>query len=189
MLIYIHGFASSAQGQKAEQLRAWCKQNAIRFIAPTLPYIPELAIASLRDLVASYQELNEPVALVGSSLGGYYATWLAHHFNLPYVLINPAAEAWITLKKAEGLVENYHDGARFEWTAQHTRSLEDFRIDNPETSKCLLMLQTGDEVLDYKQALQAYPGAETLLEEGGDHSFQGFENHLKTLTDFCLKYQ
>jgi len=189
MLIYIHGFASSAQGKKAEQLRAWCKKEDIPFIAPTLPYIPELAINTLYELVASYQDLGEPVALVGSSLGGFYATWLGHHFNLPYVLINPAAEAWITLKKAEGLVENYHDGARFEWLPQHTRSLEHYRIDNPETSNCLLMLQSGDEVLDYKAAIKAYPGAETILEEGGDHSFQGFENHLKAITDFCLKYQ
>jgi|AntRauTorcE11897_2_1112592.scaffolds.fasta_scaffold07593_1 predicted esterase YcpF (UPF0227 family) len=189
MLIYIHGFASSAHGSKAQQMRDWCKKEGIHFIAPTLPYIPELAIDTLHDLVVSYQELGEPVAVIGSSLGGFYATWLGHHFNLPYVLINPAAEAWVSLEKAEGLVENYHDGARFEWTHQHTRSLETYRIDNTETSKCLLLLQTGDEVLDYKKALKAYTHAETILEEGGDHGFQGFENHLKTITDFCLKYQ
>ena len=83
MIIYIHGFGSSGEASKAKMLRAYCQENKIRFIAPSLPTIPDLAIKTLSELIESYQD-NEPVHLMGSSLGGYYSLYLSDKYNLKY---------------------------------------------------------------------------------------------------------
>ena len=80
MIIYIHGFGSSGEASKAKMLRAYCQENKIRFIAPSLPTIPDLAIKTLSELIESYQD-NEPVHLMGSSLGGYYSLYLSDKYN------------------------------------------------------------------------------------------------------------
>ena len=186
MLLFIHGFGSSGRGTKARMLKTWCQEQGISFMAPSLPNIPELAIETLHEIIEAIQK-HEPIALVGSSLGGFYATWLANHNQLPYVLVNPSVEPYITLEKAVGKAINFHDQSSYEWNAQHTASLLPFKVENPNTERCLLMVQTGDELLDYRQAVQHYKTAQQIVEEGGNHGFAGFENHLKTITDFCFK--
>lgn len=186
MLLFIHGFGSSGHGSKAEQLRRFCAEQGVAFAAPSLPDIPVLALDTLEELIKSWLP-HQPVTLIGSSLGGYYATWLAQRFNLPYVLINPAVEPYVTLHRAIGKAVHFHDQTAYEWTAEHTESLRAYQVTQPATKHCLLMLQTGDELLDYRQALAAYPGAELILEEGGNHGFEGFERHLPQLLEWQLK--
>lgn len=186
MLLFIHGFGSSGHGSKAEQLRQACQEQGIAFIAPSLPTIPKLAIDTLEELIPVLLK-HQPVGLAGSSLGGYYATWLAQRFNLPYVLINPAVEPYVALHRAIGRAVQFHDQTAYEWTAEHTESLRNYRVVQPDVSRCLLMLQTGDELLDYHQALAAYQGAELILEEGGNHGFEGFERHVPLLLDWLQK--
>jgi len=183
MLLFIHGFGSSGRGDKAQLLKAWCQQQEISFAAPSLPTIPVLAVETLQAIIETIQKY-EPVGLVGSSLGGFYATWLANHYELPYVLVNPSVEPYITLKQAIGRAVNFHDQSSYEWNEQHTASLLQFKVDQPVTERCLLMVQTGDELLDYRQAVSYYPAAQQIIEEGGNHGFAGFNNHLKTITDF-----
>lgn len=185
LLLFIHGFGSSGRGDKARQLRAWCQEQGISFMAPSLPNIPELALETLQEVIEVAQK-HQKVALVGSSLGGFYATWLANHYGLPYVLVNPSVEPYITLERAIGQGINFHDSSSYEWNAQHTASLLQFKVEKPATERCLLMLQTGDELLDYRQAVAHYSGAQQILEEGGNHGFADFDQHLKTITDFCL---
>ena len=122
---------------------------------------------------------------MGSSLGGYYALNLAERFGLRAVLINPSLHPWETLAAHTGEAVNYYDGARFQWTPEHVQNLKRYRIStvsHPEN--ILLMLQTGDEVLDYNVALEALPGAVTLVEKGGDHTFEGFDRHLSLIQAF-----
>ena len=183
MLLFIHGFGSSGRGDKAQMLKAWCQEQGIHFMSPSLPNIPELAIETLQEIIEVIQK-HEPVGLVGSSLGGFYATWLANHYNLPYVLVNPSVEPYITLERAIGQGVNFHDQSSYEWNAQHTESLLQFKVAKPNMEGCLLMVQTGDELLDYRQAVDYYSAAKQLVEEGGDHGFIGFDRHLKTITDF-----
>lgn len=188
MLLFIHGFGSSGHGSKAEQLRSFCAEQGIAFAAPSLPNIPVLALDTLEELLLVLLR-HESVTLIGSSLGGFYTTWLAHRFNLPYVLINPAVEPYITLHRAVGKAVHFHDQTAYEWTAAHTESLRAYQVAQPATERCLLMLQTGDELLDYRQALDVYPGAELILEEGGNHGFEGFERHLSYIQQWHQKQQ
>ena len=183
MLLFVHGFGSSGRGDKARLLKNWCQAQGISFMAPSLPNIPELAIETLQEIIETMQK-HESIGLVGSQLGGFYATWLANHYDLPYVLVNPSVEPYITLERAIGQGVNFHDSSSYEWNEQHTASLLPFKVEQPATKRCLLLVQTGDELLDYRQAVGYYSAAKQIVEEGGNHGFAGFDKHLKTITDF-----
>jgi len=183
MIIYIHGFGSSGEASKAKLLRAYCQENKIRFIAPSLPTTPDLAIKTLSELIESYQD-NEPVYLMGSSLGGYYALYLSDKYNLKAVLINPAVNAPETLERAIGHGVNYYDNSTYEWNASHLEMLESYEIEEPNLENLLVLLQKGDEVLDYEEAFDFLEGAKMVVEEGGTHSFEGLERHLESIKRF-----
>ncbi len=180
MILYIHGFASSGQGTKAQMVRDYFGAQAY---APSLPYIPDLALDTLTQIVSTHRH-SGPIHLIGSSLGGFYATILAERFDLKAVLVNPSTEPWKTLSKT-GYITHYYDLSTFEWTPRHVQSLAAMAppsITVPQNYR--LMLQTGDDVLDYRIAMHRYKGAETIIEEGGSHAFEGFENHLPAIAAF-----
>lgn len=183
MIIYIHGFGSSGKANKAQLLRTYCQENTIRFIAPSLPTIPDLAIQTLSELIESYED-REPVYLMGSSLGGYYALYLSDKYNLKAVLINPAVNAPETLGRAIGHGVNYYDNSAYEWNESHLEMLESYEIEEPNLDNILLLLQKGDEVLDYEEALDCLEGAKMIVEEGGNHSFEGLDRHLESIKRF-----
>ena len=180
MVLYIHGFASSGLGSKAQLVRDFFGDEAF---APSLSYIPELAIDTLEQIVQKTLP-REPVHLVGSSLGGFYATVLAERHGLDAVLVNPSTRPWETLGKHTGYVTHFHDLSRFEWTERHVRTLKELDPYPVRDGRYLLMLQTGDDLLDYRVALERYPEAERVVEEGGSHAFDGFENHLERIASF-----
>jgi len=184
MTIYIHGFGSSGQGGKAVQFREYFKSIGEPFIAPSLSYVPELAMATLEELVESYDD----VTLIGSSLGGYYAIYLAEKCGLKAVLINPAVQSISTLAHAanmKGLARNYYDDSAFTWDESHIEMLKEYYVD-ANSKDYLLMLQTADEVLDYKSAIEMVPNARLILEEGGKHSFEKIDRHFETIRAFLL---
>jgi uncharacterized protein len=183
MIIYIHGFGSSGEASKAKLLRAYCHKEKIRFIAPSLPSIPDLAIKTLSELIESYME-HEPVHLIGASLGGYYALYLGDKYNLKAVLINPAVNAPETLERAIGHGVNYYDNSSYEWNEGHLEMLESYEIEEPNLENLLVLLQKGDEVLDYEEALEVLEGAKMIVEEGGTHSFEGLERHMEEIKRF-----
>ena len=181
MVLYIHGFAGSGLGVKARLVR---ERFGAEAVAPSLSYIPELAVDTLEQIVERCLA-NEKVHLIGSSLGGFYATHLAEKYGLKAVLVNPSTEPWKTLEPWTGFVKHFHDLSHFEWTPSHIqtlRALDPYPVKNG--ADYLLMLQKDDELLDYRLALQKYPGARTILEEGGGHAYDGFENHLETIGAF-----
>lgn len=183
MIIYIHGFGSSGEASKAKALRYYCHQKGLRFIAPSLPSIPDLAIKTLSELIESYQQ-NEEVYLIGSSLGGYYALYLSDKYDLKAALINPAVDASETLKRALGNAIHYYDNSTYEWNESHLDMLINYEIEEPNSENILLLLQKGDEVLDYEEAIDALPDVKTILEEGGNHSFEGIERYFETIITF-----
>jgi predicted esterase YcpF (UPF0227 family) len=183
MIIYIHGFGSSGQGGKANKFRNYFKSRNIPFIAPSLSYVPELAISTLEELIESYDE----VRLIGSSLGGYYAIYLTEKYGLKTVLINPAMKSAKTLRRVinkQGLARNYYDESSFEWNKSHVKMLEKYEVAKPDTKHYLLMLQKGDDVLDYNEALEKLPDAKLVLEDGGSHSFDGVERYFEQIDDY-----
>jgi len=182
MILYIHGFGGSGKGSKAEVFREYFKSIDEDFIAPSLPYNPKLAIETLKELIQSYKE---EVYLIGSSLGGYYASYLS---NMPevnkVVLINPATKPYETLKRALGYAPNFYDDTTFSWEEKHLKILEELKNDTLDRSKFMVLLQKGDELLDYRDAQKKYNGTKLIVEDGGNHSFENIHNHFKIIQEF-----
>ena len=186
MIIYIHGFGSSGQGGKAVQFREYFKSIDNPFIAPSLSYVPELAMSTLEELIASYDD----VTLVGSSLGGYYGIYLANKYDLKCVLINPAVQSSKTLKRAvdlTGVAKNFYDESSFSWNESHLDMLKKYAIDDVKQGDYLLLLQKGDDVLDYREAIAKMPNATLVLEEGGTHPYEAIERHFELICSFLLE--
>lgn len=182
-LLYLHGFNSSERSHKAQVLAEQAEQHGCRkqVITPRLVWRPEEAMAQLRQLIES---LNGPITLVGSSLGGYYATYLSEQFGLPAVLINPAVRPYLLLEGFLGTQKNPYTGEEYVLTHKQMDELKAMDVENVTAARYWLMVQEGDEVLDFQQALEKYPSAKLTLETGGDHSFMGFERFL----DDILRY-
>lgn len=183
MIIYIHGFGGSGQGSKAKVFREYFKSIGEDFIAPSLSYVPTLAIQTLQELVESY---HGEVYLIGSSLGGYYATYLSQMKQVKKVLLlNPAVNPSNTLSRAIGNAPNFYDESCYSWSEKHLDMLGQYFCDNIcYEDSFMLMVQKGDELLDYKEAVKKYDGAKQIVQDGGNHSFVGIENQLETIREF-----
>ena len=182
MIIYVHGFGSSGEGSKAKKFREYFHSLGESFIAPSLSYIPELAIATLEEIIASYKE---DVHLIGSSLGGYFALYLSHLPNVKkVVVINPSVYPYHTLSKMIGHAKNYYDQSSYDWYASHVEMLKKYDIVPEHKESVLVLLQKGDEVLDYKEAEQKLDGCNIIVEEGGDHGFVGIERYFEKVKEF-----
>lgn len=183
-IVYIHGFNSSPASFKAQQLRQAWRQLALpeqQLLIPALHHHPEQAIAQLQTAI---MQLEQPV-LIGSSLGGYYATYLAQQFNLKALLINPAVHPYRLFADFSTEQENLYSGQRWRLTAAHLQALAALEVAPPQDAqRFCVWLQTGDETLDYCLAEQYYTGCSVVIEQGGDHSFQHFAEHLPALFAF-----
>lgn len=181
--MYIHGFNSSPASSKANLLRARLEAlgRGAEFAAPSLPHSPAQA-AALLDALATR---HPGAALVGSSLGGYYATWLAEKHDLKAVLLNPAVRPYELLKDHTGPQQNFHTGERYEFTAQHVEELRALEVARVTPSRYLLIVATSDEVLDYRAAVARYRGCQQVVIEGSDHGLSDFGQWLDVLLAFC----
>lgn len=185
MIVYLHGFNSSPASSKAKQLGAFlASQGRLdEYYCPALPNCAREAIAKIEDTLA--RSPSGAVTLVGSSLGGFYATHLAEKHGWKAVLVNPAIRPHLLLRSALGYQTNWHTGEKWMMTEAHLGALALLDCDvitRPE--RYLLLAQTGDEVLDYRDAVAHYAGARQIIEPGGDHGFSGFERHFQTILDF-----
>jgi predicted esterase YcpF (UPF0227 family) len=153
----------------------------------TCPALPPLASDALREIERRLPEKN--VCFVGSSLGGFYATYLAEKHAARAVLINPAIEPHIGLRAYIGPQKNLHTGEAYELTERHLREWEALYLPQITPSRYLLMVETGDEVLDYRDAVRRYAGAEQVVIQGGDHSLQSFPRHLPRIVQFAGMHQ
>ncbi len=186
-LLYLHGFLSSPDSAKAQQALAYCRSRGLELDIPLINQAPAQAMKMLHRRLGEGLARHGEAALIGSSLGGYYATSLAQAYGLRAVLINPAVKPYLLLQDYLGEQRNVHSGeVQLVTTAQieELRSIEVTELRQPENF--LLMLQTGDETLDYRQAAEKYAQAELFIEPGGDHSFQGFDRQLPRILDFLL---
>jgi predicted esterase YcpF (UPF0227 family) len=182
-LVYLHGFNSAPQSHKAQVLQEYLLAHGLgeRFACPALPHLPSAAIEVIEQEISRHRS---PV-LVGSSLGGFYATYLAEKHALRAVLINPAVSPQADLASLVGLQHNLYTGEAYELTGAHIDQWRALVQEQIRPENYLLMVETGDEVLDYRLATEKYRGARTILVEGGDHSFRSFPQHLPALLEFA----
>jgi uncharacterized protein len=182
LILYLHGFTSGPESFKARALHAHLHRLGLadRFVCPRLPPAPAAAVALAESLI------RPGTTLVGSSLGGYYATWLAERHDLRAVLINPAVVAHLSLEQFVGPQKNLYTGEAFEFTRAHVdelRALQVPALSRPD--RYWLLVEQGDEVLDYRQAVERYAGARQTVLPGGDHSFTRWNEYLDAIVEFA----
>lgn len=183
-ILYIHGLNSSPASQKARQLIAAAAQVDLhdRLQVPALHHHPRQAMLQLEEAIVT---LGEPL-LVGSSLGGYYATHLAQRHGLRALLINPAVNPHRLFDGHLGMQRNHYTGEQWQLTESHVHALADLEVPPPVAgARVQVWLQTGDETLDYRRAETFYQGCTVDVRPGGDHGYQGFAQRLPELFLFA----
>lgn len=185
LLIYIHGFLSSPLSEKAEETRLYILQQnlSVDFVAPELSNYPMEAFVQLRELIE--RQPKRKIALIGSSMGGFMATALAHEYAIKAVLVNPAVRPAALIQHYLGQNTNPYTQVQFILGPEHIEELDQLTLDKvTQPASFLVLLQTGDETLDYRQAVDYYHGCRQLVEEGGDHRFQDYQQHLSVVFKF-----
>ncbi|MFE8072878.1 YqiA/YcfP family alpha/beta fold hydrolase [Marinobacteraceae bacterium S3BR75-40.1] len=189
LLLYLHGFNSSPLSVKAGRLEAFLAASDydLELQVPQLHYDPDRAIEQADSVIAAARAVERPVALMGSSLGGYYAAWLSTRWQVPAVLVNPAVYPYRLLADYVGPQENPYTGERYTLTHGHRHQLQALDAgDHFRPEQLFLLLETADETLDYREALLRYPGARTWVRPGGSHAFDGFERCLPAALAFLF---
>jgi predicted esterase YcpF (UPF0227 family) len=153
------------------------------FACPALPPSPRAAADVIETELA--RRAPRRITLVGSSLGGFYATYFAERDALRAVLINPAITPHIGLEAYLGVQENPYTGERYKLTRADLEGWRGLAVERVDPERYLLLLETGDEVLDWRDAARKYEGARTVIRDGGDHTMQSFPEHIDRILGFA----
>lgn len=185
-LLYLHGFRSSPQSAKARKMAALvaARHPAVRWWCPQLPPSPQQAMALLEAGVADWPA--ESMAVVGSSLGGFYATALAGRNGCKAVLLNPAVDPARDLARYIGEQTTWQNpGEHFFFEARFVEELRALQaVPLTIARNFLAVIARGDEVLDWREMAARYAGAHLHLLDGGDHALSDFDTHLPLILDF-----
>jgi len=185
VIIYLHGFNSSPQSHKAQYFGSEVARRGLadRFVCPKLPHRPAEAIALVQREFAKHT--GDTVTFVGSSLGGFYATYLAETHGTRAVLLNPAVTPQADLESYLGVQRNLYSGEEYELTRAHLAEWRALAVPVTRPERYLLIVETGDEVLDYRAAVAKYRGARQVVVEGGDHTLKSFPEHIPLILEFA----
>ena len=196
-ILYLHGYNSSPQSEKAQLTKRYFTKHFpdIIFHCPQIVSHPQGAITQFENIIetansqAATIDNHQPIqwVFIGSSLGGYFATYLSEKYKSPAILINPAVKPYELLIDYLGEQTNTYTQEVYQVDKSfigHLKALEKSHIDK---KNYLLLVQTGDEVLDYRQAIDKYKNAQIIEQQGGDHSFIDYENMLPTMASFLQK--
>jgi len=186
MILYLHGFRSSPRSFKGRVIHQAMTDagHAEELIFPQLPASPKQAVQLALLLAERHAPHN--LSIIGSSLGGFYATWLAERLGVRAVLLNPAVDPRKDLDSQVGMTTAWHSGEPFEFRPEYIDELAELkvgRITRPE--RYFLIAATGDEVLDYRDMVAHYAGARQHLIDGGDHAISDFPRHVGEVLAFC----
>lgn len=185
-LLYLHGFRSSPLSTKARQVAAHVAQQhpGVTWWCPQLPPSPKAAMELVLQRIADWP--RDSMAVIGSSLGGFYAACVAQATGCRAALLNPAVHPARDLARHIGEHAAWHDPSQhffFEPAyVDELRALEPGPLREPQ--QVMAVIAKGDEVLDWREMVARYPGSRILLLEGGDHALSGFEAQLPAVLDF-----
>jgi predicted esterase YcpF (UPF0227 family) len=185
-LLYLHGFRSSPKSFKAQRMAAavQARHPGVTWWCPQLPPSPKAAMEMVRETIISCPP--DRLAVVGSSLGGFYATWVAEETGCRAVLLNPAVDPARDLAGYIGEQASWHDPAEHFYFApefvDELRALQRGPVAHPE--RYFAVIAKGDEVLDWREMTDRYPGVRTKLLEGSDHGLSDFDEHIEEILDF-----
>jgi predicted esterase YcpF (UPF0227 family) len=185
-LVYLHGFISSPQSRKAVMLGDYLRNVVcgIRYSVPELHHRPKRAVEQIEAGIQGIA--RDDLTLVGSSLGGFYATVVAERVGCKAALLNPAVHPHAHFARYLGPQRNLYSGESFELTADHVaelQALDPLSITLP--GRYWLFVETGDEVLDYREAVAFYGGALHSVTRGGDHTLSSFPEHVPDIVEWA----
>ncbi len=188
-IVYLHGFRSSPASEKAQSLAAAVAALPAtlrpRLHVPELVHGPTQAIAGIVEWLR-HDDRSAGLTFVGSSLGGFYATHLAERYTARAVVINPAVRPYDDLQPYVGMQANLYTGATFEVLPEHFDELRALRVPSiTHPDRYFLLAETGDEVLDYRVAVEFYGGAFQYLRGGGEHAFVDFAAQIPAILRFA----
>lgn len=186
MILYLHGFRSSPSSKKATLIGAALRARGLAadYVCPQLPASPRAAIGVA--LAAAKLEDPAKLALIGSSLGGYYATYLAEQLGCRAVLLNPAIRPYDDLRAYLGAQSVYFSDATIDMKPEYLdelRAIDVPRITRPE--RYFLVAATGDELIDWRTMVEKYAGCRQRVIEGSDHALSDFASYLDEVLAFC----
>jgi len=185
-ILYIHGFNSSPLSLKAELTRQYLQQNypEVTFHCPQLKSSPNEAIEQLENIILS--KPKQQWYFMGSSLGGYFASYLAEKYHSNVVLINPAIKPFELFIDYLGQQTNPYTEEVYQVTKSTMYDLKGYFCEKITKKYYMVMVQTGDEVLDYQQAVDKYHDCQLIVQQGGDHSFINYAEILPTIMKFFI---
>ena len=183
-LLYLHGFRSSPRSPKARQMQAWMGAHRpdVEWACPQLPASPREAMALIDDLVATWP--RPTMAVIGSSLGGFYATAVAERTGCRAVLLNPAVDPARDLAAQVGATTTWQGDEPFEFRPAYVDELRAIEVAVTRPERYFLVVAKGDEVLSWREMHGRYPGATVKLLEGSDHGLGDFADHLPDVVRF-----
>jgi predicted esterase YcpF (UPF0227 family) len=192
MILYLHGFRSSPTSSKARMMADAMAAGGLSaaWACPQLPASPREAVDLAMGIARRQLEgVDSPRALtvIGSSLGGFYATWLAEQLGCKAVLLNPAVEAARDLATQVGEHRMYHSDAPFAFLPEYVDELAAIhvpRITRPD--RYFLVAATGDEVLDWREMRDRYAGCRQRIVQGSDHGLSDFARWMPEVLEFAL---
>ncbi|MFL0810855.1 MAG: DNA repair protein RadA [Agarilytica sp.] len=186
-VIYIHGFLSSPLSKKAQVTKAWLAENysKVRYLCPQLSSYPSEAKAQLESTIKGCE--GEKVFAIGSSLGGYWATHFVEAGLIEKaVLVNPAVSPASRFPEFIDVdLKSYYSDTVYRLSQSDVENFKEFdceKLQAPE--KYWLLVQTEDETLDYRLAVEKYKACEQTVEDGGNHSFEGYDRFLQGIAEF-----
>jgi predicted esterase YcpF (UPF0227 family) len=192
MILYLHGFRSSPDSFKARLLAEALAARGLRqsWCCPQLPASPHAAMALALSRARGWLNAGgqaRSLSVIGSSLGGFYATWLAERLGCRAVLLNPVVHAARDLATQVGWHRNFHSDEPFEFLPEYVHELAAAQapaITRPE--RYLLLAATGDEVLDWRDMRAHYAGCRQRIIAGSDHGISDFADYVPEVLDFVL---
>ena len=183
-ILYLHGFASSADSSKAKVIESFVKKNtsSTKILIPNLNNNIKIAYQQIEEIIKT----ESPTSIIGSSLGGFFGTYFAEKYNLLCVNINPAIPP-IDMSEYLGENQNYSTGEKFiidqdqlNWLGVMNKQIKSLK----KHKNFMTLVQSGDEILDYKLAIEYFSASQIDVTFGGNHSFEDFESYILKIQNF-----